>query len=77
MLDRYCDALPEAGGPRLDPKLLWHDHRKMAAYAYASAAFTAAFGQRLQNEEVALCGVRKAAAALTDLDTLHALSSLS
>jgi hypothetical protein len=75
LLDRYRQRLAGAGGPELDAEALWRDHRRMAAYTYAAAAFTGGFGG-LQSDGVALSGVRKAAAALDDLDTGRALSSL-
>ena len=75
LVDRYREELEAAGGPGLRAADVLLDMRRMAAYAYTSAAFTAAFGG-LQAERVALGGLRRAAAAVVDLDTGSVLESL-
>jgi len=75
LVDLYRDELIRAGGPALDPGALRLDVRKMVAYAYVSAVFTTAFAG-LQDREIAHRGLTKATAALLDLDTAAALTSL-
>ncbi|HEV3131987.1 MAG TPA: phosphotransferase [Acidimicrobiales bacterium] len=75
LLARYRDGLARAGGPTLDPDRQWLDVRKMAAYAYASAVFAAAFAG-LQAEPVTTSGLAKSSAALNDLDTGTAIACL-
>lgn len=76
LLDRYRAALAAAGGPALSADEAWTMHRKMAAYPYVATTFTAGLGG-LQAEEVGLAGLRRAVAAVTDLDTVGALRSLT
>lgn len=72
LLDRYRDALASSGGPRLDREDLWHRYRQGALYAYVAALITAGMGG-MQAEGIALEGLRRAVAALTDLDTVGLL----
>jgi len=76
LLDRYREALAAAGGPTLSAGEAWTAHRKMAAYPYVATTFTAGLGG-LQEEEVGLEGLRRAVAAVTDLETAAALGSLA
>jgi Phosphotransferase enzyme family len=76
LLARYRDGLARAGGPILDPDRQWLDVRKMAAYAYASAVFAAAFAG-LQAEPVTTSGLAKSSAALKDLDSGAAIACLA
>jgi hypothetical protein len=75
LLDGYCEELARTGGPSLDPGELRLDVRKMVAYAYTSAVFTAAFAG-LQAKAIAMRGLTKSLEALADLDTGSALASL-
>ncbi len=76
LLARYRDGLARAGGPTLDPDRQWLDVRKMAAYAYVSAVFAAAFAG-LQAEPVTTSGLAKSSAALKDLDSGTAITCLA
>jgi hypothetical protein len=72
LLERYRDALAAQGGPALDAHETWTAYRRMVAYPYVAAAFTAGFGG-LQRDDPAREGHRRAAAAIEDLDPLDAL----
>ncbi|GBE63798.1 phosphotransferase [Mycobacterium sp. MFM001] len=72
LLDEYRRALAAAGGPRLDRDELWERYRTAALYAYVASVITAGMGG-MQAEGVALEGVRRAVAALEDLDTVALL----
>lgn len=72
LLDTYRDALRAAGGPELDRDGLWLRYRQAAQYAYAAPLITAGMGG-MQNESIALEGVRRGVAAIEDLDTVDAL----
>ncbi|WP_197415858.1 phosphotransferase [Mycobacterium sp. IS-1742] len=72
LLDAYRDALAAAGGPALDRDDLWHRYRQAALYAYVAALITAGMGG-MQNEDIAYEGLRRAVAALQDLDTVALL----
>ena len=61
-----------AGGPDLDRDELWHRYRQGALYPYVAALITAGLGG-MQEEGIALQGLRYAVAALDDLDTIAAL----
>ncbi len=69
MLDDYRRALAAAGGPDLDRDELWHRYRQGALYPYVAALITAGMGG-MQDEGIALEGLRRAVAALEDLDTI-------
>lgn len=68
LLAHYAAELAAHGGPELDPDECWRQHRRMAAYAYVAAVFTAGLGG-LQNAEIADAGLKRAAAAVADLET--------
>jgi Phosphotransferase enzyme family len=72
LLDDYRRALAAAGGPDLDRDELWHRYRQGALYPYVAALITAGLGG-MQEEGIALQGLRYAVAALDDLDTIAAL----
>jgi hypothetical protein len=72
VLDGYRDALARHGGPALGSAEAWTGYRRMVAYPYVAAAFTAGFGG-LQRDDTALEGLRRAAVAVDDLDPLGAL----
>ncbi|MFI5507217.1 phosphotransferase [Mycobacterium sp. NPDC051804] len=72
ILDEYRKALAAAGGPDLDREDLWERYRQGALYAYVAALVTAGMGG-MQDEGIALKGLRRAVAALEDLDTVAVL----
>ncbi|TFV56492.1 DUF1679 domain-containing protein [Mycobacterium sp. PS03-16] len=72
LLDGYRRALATHGGPVLDADELWERYRQGAMYAYAAASITAGMGG-MQDEGIALEGLRRAVIALGDLDTVAAL----
>ncbi|MCV7300332.1 phosphotransferase [Mycobacterium barrassiae] len=72
ILDGYRRALAAAGGPDLDRDDLWTRYRQGALYAYVAALITAGMGG-MQDEGIALEGLRRAVAALEDLDTVAVL----
>ena len=74
LLDSYREALVEAGGPELDGAELFERYRQNAVYSYVSALATAGLGG-MQTENIALEGLRRAVAALDDLQTVPALRS--
>ena len=61
-----------AGGPELDRDELWDRYRTGALYAYVAALITAGMGG-MQAEGIAMEGLRRAVAALEDLDTVALL----
>ncbi len=74
ILDGYRRALAAAGGPDLDRDELWERYRQGALYAYVAALITAGMGG-MQDEGIAFEGLRRAIAALEDLDTVAILSN--
>lgn len=72
LLERYRAGLADHGGPDLSVADAWSTYRSMVAYPYVAATFTAGFGG-LQHDDTALEGLRRAAAAVDDLDPLAAL----
>lgn len=72
LLDAYRSALRAAGGPDLDRDDLWLRYRQAAQYAYAAPLITAGMGG-MQDESIALEGLRRGVAAIEDLDTVGAL----
>ncbi len=71
-LDGTATRWPPAGGPDLDRDELWERYRQSALYAYVAALITAGMGG-MQDEGIALEGLRRAVAALEDLDTVAVL----
>ncbi len=74
LLDDYRRALVAAGGPDLDRDELWLRYREAALYAYVAALITAGMGG-MQVEDIAMEGLRRAVAALEDLETVAALKA--
>jgi hypothetical protein len=72
LLAAYRQALAAAGGPELDPDELWVRYRQGALYAYVAPLITAGMGG-MQDENIAMEGVKRGVAALTDLETVAAL----
>jgi len=72
LLDAYRNALVAAGGPDLDRDELWRRYRQGAQYAYVAALITSGLGG-MQADGIALEGLRRAVAALDDLDTVALL----
>jgi len=72
LLEHYRTELAAAGGPDRSADETWSQHRKMAAYAYVAAVFTFGLGG-LQGDDIADAGLRRAVAAVDDLDTAAAL----
>jgi Phosphotransferase enzyme family len=72
LIDVYRKSLAANGGPELDRDDLWNRYRQAAAYAYVAPLCTAGLGG-LQTEEIALEGLKRALAALDDLETVVAL----
>ncbi|MGE5697666.1 MAG: phosphotransferase [Candidatus Sericytochromatia bacterium] len=72
LLAAYRRALAAAGGPDLDADDLWLRYRQGSLYAYVAALITAGLGG-MQEEGIALEGLRRGVAALGDLETVAAL----
>lgn len=72
LLGEYRRALAAAGGPVLNGDELWLRYRQGALYAYVAALITAGMGG-MQVEDIALEGLRRAVAALDDLETVALL----
>ena len=74
LLDVYRTALAAGGGPELDGDELWRRYRQAALYAYIATVITAGMGG-MQDETIALAGLRRSVAALGDLDTVTTLKA--
>jgi hypothetical protein len=72
LLDTYRQALAACGGPDIDADDLFTRYRQAVVHPYVSALSTAGLGG-MQDDDVALEGLRRAVAALEDLDTVGAL----
>jgi hypothetical protein len=72
LLDHYRQVLAAGGGPELDRDELWHRYRTGALYAYVAPLITAGMGG-MQDEGIALEGLRRGVAALEDFDTVALL----
>lgn len=72
LLAVYRKALAAGGGPDLDPDELWLRYRQGSLYAYVASVITAGMGG-MQDESIALEGVQRSVAALTDLGTVAAV----
>lgn len=74
LLDTYRSALTANGGPQLDRDELWTRYRQAVVHPYLSALSTAGLGG-MQDEGIALEGLRRAVRALEELETVNALRS--
>jgi thiamine kinase-like enzyme len=72
LLDVYRKALAASGGPELAGEELWNRYREGALYAYVAPLITAGMGG-MQDESIAMEGLRRGVAALEDLETVAAL----
>jgi Phosphotransferase enzyme family len=72
LLSVYRQVLAAGGGPELDADELWLRYRQGSLYAYVAPLITAGMGG-MQVESIAVEGVKRGVAALTDLDTVAAL----
>ncbi len=64
--------LAAAGGPELDRDELWDRYRQGALYPYVATLIVSGMGG-MQSEAIAVEGLRRAIAALEDLDTVSLL----
>ena len=72
LLDDYRRALGAAGGPELDRDELWDRYRQGALYPYVATSIVLGMGG-MQSEAITVEGLRRAIAALGDLDTVSLL----
>lgn len=72
LLDEYRRALAAAGGPELDRDELWQRYRQAALYPYTATSIVLGMGG-MQSEDITVEGLRRAIAALEDLDTVSLL----
>jgi aminoglycoside phosphotransferase (APT) family kinase protein len=72
LLDTYRDALAAHGGPQLDRDELWTRYRQAVVHPYFSGLGTAGLGG-MQDDGIAMEGLRRAVSALEELDTVGAL----
>ena len=72
LLDTYRQALAAEGGPELDRDELWTRYRQAVVHPYLSALSTSGLGG-LQDDGIALEGLRRAVTALDELETVTAL----
>ena len=72
LLDTYRAALAARGGPRFDRDDLWTRYRQAVVHPYLSALSTAGLGG-MQEEGIAMEGLRRAVTALDELETVAAL----
>jgi aminoglycoside phosphotransferase (APT) family kinase protein len=75
LLRAYVRELASAGGPALAFDDAFLRFRREAAYAWIAAVVTTGLGG-LQAEEIAATGLRRAAAAVEDLETVAATRDL-
>jgi len=74
LLETYRSALVAHGGPQFDRDELFTRYRQAVVHPYISALSTAGLGG-MQDDDIALEGLRRAVAALDDLDTVGAVRS--
>jgi Ser/Thr protein kinase RdoA (MazF antagonist) len=72
LLDAYRSALVAHGGPQLDRDELWTRYRQAVVHPYFSGLGTAGLGG-MQDDGIAMEGLRRAVTALEELDTVGAL----
>lgn len=70
LLARYLEALRAHGVAASDPAAAWRQHRLFALYTWIAAAFTAAAGDRLQASRIGAEALRRATAAVCDLESV-------
>ena len=75
LLDIYRKTLLAEGGPELDRDALWTRYRQAVLHPYLSALTTAGLGG-LQDDAIALEGLRRAVTALDELETVAALQAV-
>lgn len=73
-VERYLATLA-LGGVELDADVAWEQYRLFAVYSWVSATSTAAVGSRWQAAKIGQGGMRRATAAIEDLDTVSMLES--
>ena len=71
---RYVATLTAHGGVLTEAEA-WDQYRVLVAYAWASATSTAAMGSQWQSEKIGQGGMRRATAAVEDLDTVGAIEA--
>lgn len=72
LLDVYRQTLAAEGGPELDADDLWTRYRRAVLHPYLSGLTTAGLGG-LQDDGIAMEGLRRAVTALEELETVTAL----
>ena len=72
LLDSYRRALAAEGGPEFGRDELWTRYRQAVVHPYLSALTTAGLGG-LQDDGIAMEGLRRAVTALDELETVAAL----
>lgn len=75
LVEHYRAALAAQGEPDVDADTAWRWHRRSVAYAFVAAYFVAGV-DGLQSDDVRDSGLARAAAALADLETVDALTTL-
>jgi aminoglycoside phosphotransferase (APT) family kinase protein len=70
LIAHYLEALTAAGAPAPSLEEAFESHRLFVLYAWIAAAFTAAAGDALQDEAIALAGLRRSTAAALELDSV-------
>lgn len=73
LLDVYRKALVAGGGPEFDRDDLWNRYRQAALYAYVAPLITAGMGG-MQDDGIAMEGLKRGVAALEDLETVASLT---
>ena len=70
LIAHYLEALTAAGVPAPSLEEAFESHRLFVLYAWIATAFTAAAGDALQDEAIALAGFRRSTAAALELDSV-------
>lgn len=73
LIERYLAGVAESGGPPTSAEDAWEAYRVLAITGYLAAAFTALFRNRLQAAANSEASLRRASAAVADLDSFAAL----
>ena len=69
LLERYLEAFARFGGEAPSAEQAWRAHRRFAVCAWIAATATAATGSRMQPIEVGMRSMKRATAAIEDLET--------